>query len=439
MHQSMPQAVSKRSPISSNWDNNKVLCGVAMDHDRVVVTGLGCVSALGHDVDEFWSSLATGRCGLGPIDVSSPDLSAPAPRITTVGGAIPSPDPRLLFEPRRSRKLDRFSILALVAAQQALAQSGLSMDRYGGRTGCIIGVGIAGWEAIEESYRQVFLEGLHRTNIYTVPRVMPSAPASQVSMALGVRGPVFATSSACASSNHAIATALWLLRSGVMDAALVGGTDAPLVYGVLHSWEGLRVLAPDTCRPFDKNRKGVVLADGAGVVVMERASHARARGAFVLAEIAGAGMSADAAHLVAPTMDGPTAAIRACLADARLNADDVDYINAHGTGTVVNDSNEIKVIKSVFGEHARRLSISSTKSMHGHAMGASSALELIATIRAIQENLVPPTVNIEQIDPECDLDVTPNCARERPIRVAISNAFAFGGTNAIVAIRRFEP
>jgi nodulation protein E len=409
-----------------------------MSPERVVVTGLGCVSALGHDVDRFWASLAAGRCGLGPIDVPSPDMPVPAPVKITVGGAIPAPDPRLLIDARRSPMLDRFSVLAILAAQQALAQSGLSMDRSGDRTGCIIGVGVAGFEAIEDGYRRLFLEGLRRTNVFTVPRVMPSAPASQVSMALGIRGPVFGTTSACSSSNHAIATALWMLRSGVMDAALVGGTEAPLVYGVLKSWEALRVVAPDTCRPFDKNRKGLVLAEGAGVVVMERASAARARGAPILAEIAGAGMSADAADLVAPTMDGPAAAIRACLADAGLNADDVDYVNAHGTGTVANDSTEIKVIKSVFGEHARRLSISSTKSMHGHALGASGALELIAIVRAIQEGLVPPTVNLEQVDPECDLDVTPNAARERSIRVAISNAFAFGGTNAIVAVRRFD-
>jgi nodulation protein E len=409
-----------------------------MGPDRVVVTGLGCISALGHQVDEFWTSLAAGRCGLGAIDVAAPDLPVPSPLKITVGGAIPAPDPRLLVEARRGPMLDRFSVLAILAAQQAVTQSGLSMDRYGDRTGCIIGVGVAGWEAIEESYRRIFLQGLRRTNVFTVPRVMPSAPASQVSMALGIRGPVFGTSSACSSSNHAIATALWLLRSGVMDAALVGGTEAPLVYGILKSWEALRVVAPDTCRPFDKNRKGLILAEGAGVVVMERASHARARGAPILAEIAGAGMSADAADLVAPTVNGPAAAIRACLADAGLNADDVDYINAHGTGTVANDATEIKVIKSVFGEHARRLSISSTKSMHGHALGASGALELVAIVRAIQEGLVPPTVNIEQVDPECDLDVTPNVVRERPIRVAISNAFAFGGTNAITAVRRFD-
>jgi nodulation protein E len=408
-----------------------------MSLDRVVVTGLGCVSALGHGVDEFWASLAAGRCGLGPIDVALPNLPDASLKIT-IGGAIPAPDPRGLIENRRSPMLDRFSVLAVVAARQALAQSGLSIEQYGDRTGCIIGTGIAGFETVEDNYRRIFLEGSRRTNVFTVPRVMPSAPASQVSMDLGLRGPVFATSSACSSSNHAIATAMWLLRSGVMDAALVGGTEAPLIYGVLKSWEALRIVAADACRPFDANRKGLILAEGAGVVVLERASHARARGAPILAEIAGAGMSADAADLVAPTVQGPSAAIRACLADAGLNADDVDYVNAHGTGTLANDATEIKVINAVFGDQAGRLSISSTKSMHGHALGASGALELIATIQAIRNGFVPPTINIEQVDSDCNLDVTPNRGRERPIRAAISNSFAFGGTNAVIAIRKYE-
>jgi nodulation protein E len=287
-------------------------------------------------------------------------------------------------------------------------------------------------------YRKLFLEGAKRANVFSVPRVMPSAPASQISMAFGIRGPVFTVSSACASSNHAIAMAVWLLRNNVIDAAIVGGTEAPLTYGILKAWEALRVMAPDTCRPFDRHRKGLVLAEGAGMVVLERADHARARGAEILAQIAGVGMSADAADLVAPTLEGTAAAMGACLADARISVDAIDYINAHGTGTVANDITEIKVIKAVFGDAARRLSISSTKSMHGHALGASGSLELIAVIEAIRHGIVPPTINIEELDPECDLDVTPCHARERPIRGAISNAFAFGGTNAVVAVKRFE-
>jgi nodulation protein E len=404
-----------------------------VQHEPIVVTGAGCVSALGHSVGAFWSALLDGRCGLGKLEQAEPsDLKV------SIVGAIPTPDPRDMLDARRLPMLDRFSVLAIVAAQQALAQSGLALERVGHRTGCIVGVGTAGGETIDELYRRLFLEGAKRANVFSVPRVMPSAPASQISMAFGIRGPVFTVSSACASSNHAIAMAVWLLRNNVIDAAIVGGTEAPLTYGILKAWEALRVMAPDTCRPFDRHRKGLVLAEGAGMVVLERADHARARGAEILAQIAGVGMSADAADLVAPTLDGTAAAMRACLADARISVDAIDYINAHGTGTVANDITEIKVIKAVFGDAARRLSISSTKSMHGHALGASGSLELIAVIEAIRHGIVPPTINIEELDPECDLDVTPCHARERPIRGAISNAFAFGGTNAVVAVKRFE-
>jgi nodulation protein E len=404
-----------------------------MDDRRIVVTGLGCISALGHSVDDFWSALKNGRSGIGPLNISAPfDLKV------SIGGAIPAPDPRTMVDQRRLPMLDRFSVLALVATDQAIAQSGLSFDKeLGARTACIVGVGVAGWEAIEESYRRVFLEGAKRTNVFTVPRVMPGAPASQVSMAYGIRGPVFGVSSACSSSNHAFASAVSLLRAGTVDVAVAGGTEAPLVYGILKAWDALRVLAPDTCRPFDRDRKGLVLAEGAGMAVLERADHAKARGAEILAELAGVGMSADAHDLVAPTVEGPTRALRACLADARLAPESVDYINAHGTGTAANDITEIEVIKTVFGDHAKSLSISSTKSMHGHALGASGALELVAMIEAMREGIVPPTVNIENLDPACDLDVTPGVARERPIRAAISNAFAFGGTNAVIAVTRF--
>ena len=404
-----------------------------MEHEPIVVTGVGCVSALGHSVEAFWSALQDGCCGLGKLN-----LAAGSDLKVSIAGVIPAPDPREMFEARRRPMLDRFSVLALVAARQALAQSALPLEKLGPKIGCVVGVGVAGGEAIEEMYRKIFLEGAKHANAFTVPRVMPSAPASQISMAYGIRGPVFTVSSACASSNHAIAVAVGLLRSRTIDAAIVGGAEAPLTYGILKAWEALRVMAPDTCRPFDRHRKGLVLAEGAGMLVLERADHAKARRAEILAQVAGVGMSADAADLVAPTLDGPVAAIELCLADASLPADAVDYVNAHGTGTVANDIMEIKVIKTVFGNEAKRISISSTKSMHGHALGASGALELIAVIEAIRRGIVPPTVNIEELDPECDLDVTPRCARQRHIRAAISNSFAFGGTNAVIAMKRFE-
>jgi nodulation protein E len=281
------------------------------------------------------------------------------------------------------------------------------------------------------------IDGKNRAGIFTVPKVMPGAAAGQVSMSLGLRGPVYGVTSACASSNHAIAAAVDQIRLGRADVMVTGGTDAPMVWGILKGWEALRVLSPDTCRPFSADRQGLVLGEGAGMVVLESLEHARARGATILGEIAGVGLSGDASDIVAPTIDGPENAMRACLADAGLNAEDIDYLNAHGTGTKANDQIETVAIKRVFGDHAYNLSVSSTKSMHAHCLGASGALEMIACINAIRENVVPPTANFREPDPDCDLDITPNVARERKVRAALSNAFAFGGTNAVLAFKVF--
>ena len=264
---------------------------------------------------------------------------------------------------------------------------------------------------------------------------MPGAAAGQVSMNLGLRGPTFGVTSACSSSNHAFATAMDQLLLGRADVMLAGGTDSPLSWGVLKAWEALRILAPDTCRPFSADRQGVVIGEGAGMAVLETYEHAMARGATILAELAGVGLSADASDIVAPTVEGPAAAMRACLAEARLNPEDVDYLNAHGTGTKANDQIETVAIKRVFGAHASKLSVSSTKSMHAHCLGASGAIEMIACVMAIREGVVPPTANYREPDPDCDLDVTPNVARERKVRAAVSNGFAFGGTNAVVAFK----
>jgi nodulation protein E len=328
--------------------------------------------------------------------------------------------------------MDRFSLLAVLAAGEAIRQSGLAiggMDRS--RIGAVVGTGICGWEAIEEGYRGLLSEGKSRLGVFTVPRVMPSAPAGQVSMAYGLRGPVFGVTSACASSNNAFAAALDQLRLGRADVMIAGGTEAPIVWGVLKAWDALRILSPETCRPFSADRQGLVLGEGAGMAVLETAEHAQGRGAAILAELAGAGLSSD---IVAPTVDGPAAAMQACLTDAGLTPEDVDYVNAHGTGTKVNDAIETQAIRRVFGACADRLSVSSTKSMHAHCLGASGALEMIACVMAVREGVVPPTANWREEDPECDLDVTPNVARERPVRAAISNAFAFGGHNAVIAV-----
>ncbi len=398
---------------------------------RVVITGIGGICGMGTDAASIWEAMRAGRPAIGPIE--NVELHELKVRIGSQIKALPDHG----IDRKQLVSMDRFSLLAVIAAREAMAQAGLQAGQANEwRMGATVGVGVCGWEAIEENYRALLLEGRNRAGIFTVPKVMPGAAAGQVSMALGLRGPVFGVTSACSSANHAFAAAVDQIRLGRADVMLAGGSDAPLVWGVLKAWEALRVLAPETCRPFSADRQGLVLGEGAGMAVLESYEHARARGAEILGEIAGAGLSADASDIVAPTVEGPEAAMRACLADAGLDPEDVDYLNAHGTGTKANDQIETAAIRRVFGEHVSRLSVSSTKSMHAHCLGASGALELIACVMAIREGLVPPTANYREPDPDCDLDVTPNVARERPVRAALSNAFAFGGTNAVLAFTR---
>jgi len=397
---------------------------------RIVITGLGGICGLGTDVPSIWDAMKAGRSAIGEITTS------PLYELKIRIGAEIKQMPEAGFDRRRLVTMDRYSLIAVIAAGEALRQAGVVVtDANTARIGAVVGTGIFGAETVEDNYRGLFLGGRTRANVFTVPRTMPGAPAGQVSMVYGLRGPVFGVTSACSSSNHALASAVDQLRLGRADIMLAGGTDAPLTYGVLKGWEALRAAARDTCRPFSADRDGLVLGEGAGAAVLETYDHAVARGAPILAELAGTGMSGDASDIVAPTVEGPSAAMRACLADAGLAPEDVDYVNAHGTGTKFNDQLETQAIRRVFGKHADQLSVSSTKSVHAHCMGASGALELIACVMAIREGIVPPTANYREKDPECDLDVTPNVARQRKVRVAISNAFAFGGTNAVVAVK----
>mgnify|MGYP002621544545 FL=1 len=405
-----------------------------MARPRIVITGLGGLCALGTDAAAIWEAMRAGRSGIGPI------TTTPLHELKIACGAEIARLPDHGIEHKRLVTMDRFSLLAVIAAREAAAQAGLALDEAASaRAGAVIGAGVAGWETIEDNYRGILLEGRPRANIFSVPRAMTGAPAGQVSMELGLRGPVFGVSSACASANHAIVAAADQIALGRADVMLAGGTEAPLLWGVLKGWEALRVLARETCRPFSADRDGLVIGEGAGVVVLETLDHALARGAAIFAEYAGAGMSADATDIVAPTVEGPAAAIAGCLADAGLAPGDVDYVNAHGTGTRANDLIETQAIRRAFGAAADRLSVSSTKSMHGHCLGASAALEMIACVRALTDGVVPPTANYREADPGCDLDVTPNVARRREVRAAISNAFAFGGTNATVAVRAWRP
>lgn len=401
-----------------------------MARQRIVITGLGGICGLGVDVPSIWEAMREGRSAIGEI------TTTPLHELKIRNGAEIKRLPEIGFDRKRLVTMDRFSLIAVIAAREALGQAGVTVTAENtGRIGAVIGTGIFGAETVEDNYRGLFVGGRTRATVFSVPRTMPSAPAGQVSMVYGLRGPVFGVTSACSSSNHAIMSAVDQLRLGRADIMLAGGTDAPLAYGILKGWEALRAAARDTCRPFSADRDGLVLGEGAGMAVLETYEHAVARGAPILAELAGTGMSGDASDIVAPTVEGPTAAMNACLADAGLAPEDIDYINAHGTGTKFNDQLETQAIRRVFGRHADALSVSSTKSMHAHCMGASGAVELIACVMAVREGIVPPTANYREKDPECDLDVTPNVARERRVRVAISNAFAFGGTNAVVAVK----
>jgi nodulation protein E len=400
---------------------------------RVVITGMGCVSALGLSATATWAAMCEGRAGIAPLaGLAEHELRTP------VAAQLKGYEPTAYFDEKRLVLLDPVSQYALIAAREALAQAGLqATGETAERCAVIIGTGIGGASTQDQMAKRLYGERNPRVHPMAIVRVMPNAPASQISLDLGLRGPVFAVASACASSNHAIAQALMLLQTGVADVALAGGVEACITGGTVKAWEAMRVLADDTCRPFSKGRRGLVLGEGAGVFVLETLAHAQARGADILCELAGAGMTADAADIVMPDAAGAARSMRIALQQAGLNASDVDYINAHGTGTAANDSTETRAIRAVFGAHADALAVSSTKSMHGHALGGGGALELVAAVGAVRHGVVPPTINYLGPDPDCDLNVVPNVAQQRPVRAALSNSFAFGGLNAVLAVRRW--
>ncbi len=402
--------------------------------NRVVVTGVGAVSPLGHSIASYWQNLKAGVSGLGPITLT------PANDELTqkVAAEVKNFDPLQHFPERQLSTLDRVSQFAIVAAREAIAQAGLIFDMpLSARTATIIGTGVGGQTTHDDSFRRVYVEKKMRVFPLTIPKLMVNAPASQVSMACGLRGPAFAVASACASATHAIGVAFHMVRSGQVDCAVTGGAEACITFGTVRGWEAMRVMAPDACRPFSKDRMGLILGEGAAMMVLEPLDRAQARGAQVLGEIAGFGMSADAADLTAPDLGGMVRALQSALADAHLEPEQIQYVNAHGTGTAANDETETRALHKAFGLHAKKLAVSSTKSMVGHALGAAGALELIATVLAVREATVPPTIGYLGADPACDLDYVPNTARSLAIEAALSNSFAFGGLNAVLAVKRF--
>lgn len=398
---------------------------------RVVVTGLGCISALGPTAREFWSALSEARTGIQPLQSAEPGTLR-----FTHAAEVRDFDPAAHLEPGRRELLDRFAQFAVVAAREAVHDSGLEWTpALRERTAVICGSAVGGQASQDAQFVELYRRNRDRVHPLTIPRVMSSAGASHVAMEFGLTGPAFSVSSACSSASHAVGQALGMVRDGRADVALTGGSEAPFGYASLKAWEALRVVSPDTCRPFSRDRKGMILGEGAAMLVLEPLDAARARGARIYAELAGSGLSSDAHHITQPSVAGPARAMRAALEDAGLAPETIGYINAHGTGTIGNDATEARAIADVFGAHARSLAVSSTKSLHGHALGAAGALEAVATVLALRHGVLPPTANFTAPDPECDLDVVPNRAREARAEAALSNSFAFGGLNAVLAFR----
>ena len=396
---------------------------------RVAITGLGIISPFGRGRATACDALRNARSGVRRIEsIDTSELNC------RIGGEVPAEAHRGSF-----KGFDRFSRFALIAAEEAAEQANVRGSVDPSRFGVIIGTGLGGCETLDAGFRRVYKDGQSRVPPTTIPWSMYNAAASAVSAHFGAKGPAYTPVSACASSAHAIGQAFQSIRSGQADVILAGGADAPLTFGIILAWESMRVLAIDNehpeaaCRPFSADRKGLVLAEGAAVLVLESWEHAEKRGQAILGEIVGFGITSDAGHLTDPSADGAARAIRMALGD--LRPADIGYINAHGTGTRANDATETAAIKSVFEDHAYRMPVSSTKSMHGHAMGASGAIEIVSSLVALNDGFVPPTINLQNPDPACDLHYVPNAPRDARVPLFLSNSFGFGGMNGVVAVR----
>lgn len=407
---------------------------------RVVITGAGVVSPLGDDLGAFWAALLAGQSGIGPVIRHSEEWIEPQTGVPPQwsGAEVKTVDPDLLGITMSPAAIDRFAQFALVATQRALADAGpdfLEHNRH--QTAVVLGTAVGGDTSRDEASFRLYKKQA-RISPLTIAKVMMNSAVSLISIAYSLTGPAYTVASACASSNHAIGQAFKLIQQGCVCAAITGGSETLPSYGLYKAWEQLRVLSPDTCRPFCRTRNGMVLGEGAGILVLESLESAIARDARIYAELVGFGMSADAADLVHPSSAGMAQAIHMALQDARLSPIDVDYVNAHGTGTLVNDRTEAQALQQVFGEHVLRLPVSSIKSMLGHALGASGAFECIATALALQHDLIPPTIHYTDPDPACQLDIVAHKPRAKRLEAALSNSFAFGGLNAVLALHKFS-
>jgi nodulation protein E len=398
---------------------------------RVAITGLGAICALGRNTAEFAESIRCGRSGIGPIQSADTSLLRFAN-----GAEVKGYSHQPYFDDRRADFMDRFAQFAVIAAREAVTDAGVEWTPALRETAAIITGSCVGGQSTEDiGFHEVYKLGHPRVHPLTIPKTMANAGASHISMEFGITGPSFTISTACSSAAHAIGQAYWMVRSGMTDLALAGGSEAPFSFGILKAWEAMRVVSPETCRPFSKTRKGMILGEGSAMFTLEPLEAAQARGARVHAEVVGFGMSADACHITQPSAEGAARAMRAALRDAGLAPEQFGYINAHGTATPANDPTETAAIRAVFGSHVDKLAVSSTKSMHGHALGAAAALECLATVLGLRDGFFPPTANFEEPDPDCDLDVVPNHARAGQAEYALSNSFAFGGLNAVLALK----
>ena len=397
---------------------------------RVVLTGAGTINALGHDVPQTLEAMREGRCGIGPLEIRDVDRLG-----VQIGGQVHGYDEHAHFNRQQIVLYDRFTQFTLLAAKEAIRQSGLTFaGQLAARSGVILGTAGGGVNTWDDNYRSVYEDGKNRVHPFVVPKLMNNAAASHVSMEHNLKGPSFTVATACASSNHAMGQAYMMIRAGMGDIMVTGGSESMLCFGGVKAWEGLRVMSKDVCRPFSANRNGMVQGEGAAVFVFEEYEHARARGADILAEVIGFAMTSDASDIVMPSKQGAARAIEGALKDGQIAKERVGYINAHGTGTAANDKTECAAVADVFGAHADNLMISSTKSMHGHLIGGTGAVELLACVMALRDGVIAPTIGYDEPDPECALDVVPNEARDAEVDVVISNAFAFGGLNAVLAL-----
>ena len=389
------------------------------------------ICALGNNTSETWNAICEGRSGIAPIH--SIDVSKLRFRY---GAQVCRYDPSKYFEANYARLLDPFSQFAIIAAREAVKDSGITLTpALCEKAAIVTGSGMGGQSTQDVGFAKLYQRNQGRVDPLIIPRAMANASASHVSMEFGITGPAYTISTACCSANHAIGQAFWMVRNGIVELAIAGGSEAPFSFGLLKAWEAMRVISPDTCRPFSKDRRGLILGEGGAMLILEPLAAARTRSARIHAEVVGFGMSSDAHHLTHLSIDGPVRAMRAALLDARLRPEQVGYINAHGSGTLINDPLETRAIRELFGAHADRLAVSSTKSLHGHALGATGAMEAMCTVLALENGLLPPTGNFTVPDPDCNLDVVPNRARPAQVQFALSNSFAFGGLNAVLAFR----